>query len=112
MAFLANLFLFAIVAGLCLRAYQRRQAWLVAVAGLLFKVGRDRSLVAQCLLLGPVVVGWLLACHWLNTHGWHGPAAGGIALAMTVGMQLMRDWEERQKGLRERSLQGTSSRQG
>jgi len=33
----------------------------------------------------------------LNTAGWHATAAGGILLAMTVGLDAMRKLEEQQK---------------
>jgi len=61
---------------------------------------RGRGPWLQLLLFGPVVVGWLLFCHWVNTHGWHATAAGGILFAMTVGLQAMRSVEEEQKQTR------------
>ncbi|MDQ6987764.1 MAG: hypothetical protein Q9M25_08175 [Mariprofundaceae bacterium] len=51
----------------------------------------------QFLSFGPLVVVWLLLCHWLNTHGWHATAASGMLVAMMLGLEAMRSAEERQK---------------
>jgi len=112
MFIIANLLLFGALSLLCLRGYLLRRAWLARMAGFMRRLGHGRSLLAQYVRVGPVIVGWLLACHWLNTHGWHGPAAAGIVLAMCVGLQLMRDWEEQQKRRRALVAQGISRRQG
>jgi len=82
---------------LCWRGYSKRQTWLRLIPHLIWHQCKGRSILMQLLLFGPVVVGWLLFCHWLNTAGWHATGAGCILLAMTIGLEAMRSAEERQK---------------
>jgi len=89
--------IFLIIALLCWRGYQQRRLWLFYLGRLLEDLIQGRSFWSQLLRLGPLFVGWLLLCHWVNTHGWHGTAAGGILLAMTLGLNAMRTIEEQQK---------------
>ncbi|PIP02318.1 MAG: hypothetical protein COW18_05135 [Zetaproteobacteria bacterium CG12_big_fil_rev_8_21_14_0_65_54_13] len=86
-----------LIGGICWRAYRYRQAWFCMIPYLLWQQCRNRSLVRQLLVFGPVVVGWLLLCHWLNAHAWPATAAGFMLFAMTVGLESMRSAEERQK---------------
>ncbi|RMH52724.1 MAG: hypothetical protein D6682_01365 [Zetaproteobacteria bacterium] len=98
---MADLILLIVIVLICWRGYHRRSWWFVLPVGLWIGLGRGRGMWLQLLLFGPVVVGWLLLCHWVNTHGWHATAAGGILFAMTVGLQAMRSFEEEQKQARE-----------
>jgi hypothetical protein len=89
--------LFLIIALLCWRGYQQRQLWMFYLGRLLERMFNGRSFLRVLFSLGPMLVGWLLLCHWINTHGWHGLAAGGVLLAMTLGLNAMRNLEEKQK---------------
>jgi len=79
------------------RAYRERQLWFRMIPHVLYRQCRGRGFVQQLLIFGPLVVVWLLLCHWLNTHGWHASAAGGMLFAMMLGLEAMRSAEERQK---------------
>jgi len=94
---LLDILFFAVIAGLCWRGYQQRRSWLLVAVGLIWSLGRGYGLWRQVFHYAPVIVGWLLLCHWVNTHGWHGLAAGGILFAMTLALHAMRSWEEQQK---------------
>lgn len=89
--------IFLLIAAICWHGYQKRRLWLFYLNELLGRLYRGRSFMHQLLAFGPVIVGWLLLCHWLNTRGWHGLAAGGILLAMMLGLEAMRALEEKQK---------------
>jgi len=92
---------FALIAFLCVRGYQKRQLWLELANHLLGKLYRGKGYWRQLFVLGPVIVIWLLFCHWLNNRGAYGLAAGGILFAMTLALDSMRSLEERQKRERE-----------
>ncbi|OIO70216.1 MAG: hypothetical protein COW19_08145 [Zetaproteobacteria bacterium CG12_big_fil_rev_8_21_14_0_65_55_1124] len=85
------------IALLCWRGYRENGLWLCYVGQLLHRLLRGKGFWGQLFRFAPVVVGWLLLCHWVNTAGWHATAAGGILLAMTVGLDAMRKLEEQQK---------------
>ncbi|MDX8406596.1 MAG: hypothetical protein R8K50_10680 [Mariprofundus sp.] len=87
----------SMICAICWRGYRYRQPWFCLLPHILWHKCRGRGLWRQLLLFGPVVVGWLLFCHYLNAHGWHATAAGGMVLAMTLGLEAMRRAEERQK---------------
>ena len=94
---LLDVLFFTGIATLCWLGYQLRRPWLVLIVQLLWHLGRGYGLWGQVFRYAPVIVGWLLLCHWINTHGWHGLAAGGILFAMTLALHAMRSWEEQQK---------------
>ncbi|MDQ6950127.1 MAG: hypothetical protein Q9M26_00510 [Mariprofundales bacterium] len=97
MALLLDLTIFGMIAVLCWRGYQQRQIWLSMPPYLLMRACHNRSAWLQLVIFGPITIIWLLSCHWINAHGWHATAAGGILLAMTMGLEAMRSVEERQK---------------
>ncbi len=78
------------VAALCWRGYRQRPLWFSLPISLLLAVGHGRGFLAQLLLYGPLVVGGLLLCHWINGRGWHATAAAGILVGMTAGLEAMR----------------------
>ena len=82
---------------LCWRGYRYRSAWLAIVAQLLAQLLRRKGFWGKLFSFAPIAIGWLLLCHWVNNAGWHATAAGGILLAMTVGLDAMRNLEEKQK---------------
>lgn len=88
---------FLLIAMLCWRGYQLRQNWFCLIPYLLWRQCQGRGVARQLLVFSPVVVGWLILCHWLNAHGWHATGAGGMLFAMTLGLDAMRSVEERQK---------------
>ena len=96
-----NVVMFSLIALICWRGYQRRQWWLFYADELIGRLYRGKGFMRQLFGFGPLIVVWLLLCHWLNTQGWYGLAAGGILLAMTHGLYAMRDLEEKQKWERE-----------
>lgn len=89
--------LLALMLWLCWSGYRRRRPWLEYTALVLFRLAHGRGFAAQLFTLGPMIVGWLLLCHWINTHAWHATAAGLVLLGMTLGLALMRQFEEMQK---------------
>ncbi len=89
--------MFSLIAFVCWRGYQKRQLWLFYADALVGRLYRGRRVMRQLLGFAPLIVGWLLLCHGLNTGGLHGLAAGGVLLAMTLGLYAMRDLEEKQK---------------
>lgn len=93
--------LLALIAFGCWRGYQQRALWFTLPVHLLLRLGRRRSYWMQLLIYGPFTIGGLLLCHWINTHGWHASAAGGIVIAMTIGLEAMRIVEEDGKRKRE-----------
>ncbi|MDX8409791.1 MAG: hypothetical protein R8J84_07125 [Mariprofundales bacterium] len=97
MALLLDIAIFAIIAALCWRGYQQRQIWLRMPPYLLLRACRNRPAGLQLALFAPLMVGWLLVCHWINGRGWHASAAGGMLLAMTIALEAMRSVEELQK---------------
>ena len=94
---LLDLATLVVIALVCWQGYHRRRLWFGMPVYAWFQLARGRGFWAQLLIFGPVVVGWLLLCHWINTHGWHATAAGGILIAMTVGLEAMRTIEEEQR---------------
>lgn len=93
--------IFALIAYFCVRGYRERQLWLALTGHLLAKLYRGKGYWRQLFVLGPVIVVWLLFCHWLDNKGAYGLAAGGILFAMTLALDAMRGLEERQKQERE-----------
>jgi len=89
--------IFALIALFCVRGYQKRQLWLALVNHLLGQLYHGKGYWWQLFVLGPVIVIWLLLCHWLNNKGAYGLAAGGILFAMTLALDAMRSLEECQK---------------
>ena len=98
---LLDVAVFALIAYFCVRGYQKRQLWLALVGHLLGKLYHGKGYWRQLFVLGPLIVAWLLLCHWLNNKGVYGLAAGGILFAMTLALDAMRGLEERQKRERE-----------
>ncbi len=92
-----DILVLVVVATACWRGYGQRDSWLRMLVGWLMHQVRGHGFWGQWLRFGPLVVGWLLFCHWLNTHGWHASGAAGIVLAMTLGLDAMRSIEEEQK---------------
>lgn len=82
---------------ICWKGYRHRQDWLLLIHLLLARLLKEKGFWNQLLRVGPIVVIWLMMCHWINTHGWHATAASGILLAMTVALNKMRALEEAQK---------------
>ncbi|MDQ7000493.1 MAG: hypothetical protein Q9M12_06375 [Mariprofundus sp.] len=93
---------FAIIGTICWQGYYKRRLWFEAPVYLLLRLGKGRGFWTQWFMYGPPVVGGLLLCHWLNTHGWHATAAGGMLFGMTIGLEAMRIAEEEQKWKREK----------
>jgi len=87
----------AAIASLCWQGYQKRRLWFETPVYLLLRLGKGRGYWLQLLMYGLPIVGGLLLCHWINTHGWHASAAGGMLIAMTIGLAAMRIAEEEQK---------------
>jgi len=96
-----DILLLAAIAWLCWQGYHKRRLWFVVPLYLWLKLGKGRGFWKQFLIFGPATVCWLLLCHWINTHGWHATAAGGMLFAMTTGLEAMRMAEEEQKWNRE-----------
>ncbi len=103
MMILVHLVLFVVLMGLSARAYQHQSLWIRFVPYLLLKLAKGRSAIVQLLIYAPIIVAWLLVCHWLDVQGWHGLGAFGIGFAMLLGLQALRMMEENQKRLRESS---------
>jgi len=89
--------LFLGIALLCWRAYHGKGLWLFYVSQLIERLLRGKGFWGQLASSAPLIVGWLLLCHWVNTAGWHATGAGGILIAMTLGLDAMRNCEEKQK---------------
>ncbi len=87
----------AVIVTLCWQGYHKRRLWFVAPVYLWLKLAKGRSFWVQFLIFGPITVSFLLLCHWINTHGWHATAAGGMLFGMTLGLEAMRIAEEEQK---------------
>jgi len=81
----------------CWHGYQQRQIWLCIIPALLLRTGRHQPLWLLFCIYAPVLMGWLLLCHWVNAQGWRATSAGLLAFAMVVGLEAMRQAEERQK---------------
>ncbi|RMG92112.1 MAG: hypothetical protein D6703_02780 [Zetaproteobacteria bacterium] len=97
MKFVLDLVVLIVVAMGCWRGYRQQDSWLRKLGGRLMRFVRGHGFWGQWLRFGPLMVGWLLFCHWLNTQGWHASGAAGIVLAMTLGLDAMRVVEEEQK---------------
>ncbi len=81
----------------CWRGYQQRQPWLYLISALLLRLGSQKYFGIRFFVYAPVFVGWLLLCHWLDVKNWTATAAGLMVFAMTLGLEAMRQTEERQK---------------
>jgi len=97
---LADVALGGALIALWVRACHRRRAWMSWLVMGLMQSLSGRSAWAQLVRFGPLAVGWLLLCHWVNTHGWHVTAASGIVLAMALALEAMRQAEESARALR------------
>jgi len=97
MAIALDIALFLGIALLCWRGYYGKGLWLLYANQFMQRLLHGKGFWGQLVSSAPLVVGWLLLCHRVNTAGWHASAAGGILLAMTVGLDAMRKLEERQK---------------
>ena len=86
---------------LCWQGYRKRSLWFEVPVYMWFRLARGHGFWVQFLLFGPAVVIWLLLCHWINTHGWHATAAGGMLIGMTIGLEAMRIAEEQQQWKKE-----------
>jgi len=92
-----DIVLFILIVLLCWRGYRGNGLWLIYTGNLLHRLLRGKGFWGQLLSFAPIAIGWLLLCHWVNTAGWHATAAGGILLAMTIGLDAMRKLEEKHK---------------
>jgi len=92
-----DILLFTAITTICWRGYRYRSLWLAVVGQLLARLLCRKGFWGQLFSFAPIAISWLLLCHWVNTAGWHATAAGGILLAMTVGLDAMRNLEEKQK---------------
>jgi len=101
MSTVLDIVLLIAIAMLCWRGYQHRGIWFETAVWLWLRLGRGRGLWVQLLIYGVPTVAALLFCHWVNTHGWHATAAGGMLAGMTIGLTAMRLAEEEQKWARE-----------
>ena len=101
MSIVPDILMLVAIATVCWRGYQYRAVWFELPLWLYLQCGRGRGLWVQLVMYGLPVVLWLLLCHWVNTHGWHASAAGGMLIAMSYGLAAMRMAEEEQKWLRE-----------
>ncbi len=101
MQLMIDLILLVLIVMYCWEAYSKRRLWFVVPVYLWMKFAKGRGFLAQLLIFSLPTVSWLLLCHWINTHGWHATAAGGMLIAMTVGLQAMRMAEEEQKWKRD-----------
>jgi len=97
MGIVLDIVMFAVIVTLCWQAYFKRRAWFVSLVFFWLELGRGRGFWMQFIIFGPLTVAALLLCHWVNTHGWHATAAGGILFIMTLGLEAMRSAEEEQK---------------
>ncbi len=97
MSFLLNVWVFVMLVGAALLAYRRQALWLRLLVGFLLKPARGRSFVFQWFVYAPIFVSYLLLCHYLDVQEWYGLAASGIGFAMILGLQAMRQCEEKQK---------------
>lgn len=94
---IVDIVLFVLIAMLCWRGYRGIDPWLCYFGQWLDRLLHGKGFWRQLFTFGPMMVVWLLLCHRINTAGWHATAAGGILLAMTVGLDAMRSLEEKQK---------------
>ncbi len=76
------------------QGYRQRAPWFTRIAAGLMAAVSNRGFFRRFLILAPVFVGWLLLCHWTDVRGFHATAAGLMALAMAVGLDAMRQFEE------------------
>jgi len=88
---------FFVLMGFSLLAYHRQASWLRFIPYALLRFGRGKTFLIQWMIYSPIFVSWLLLCHWLDVKEWHGLAAAGMGFAMLLGLQGMRQWEEKQK---------------
>ncbi len=102
-----HVLLFIVLMGLSGRAYLHQSMWIRVLPYLLLKLAEGRAGMIQLLIYAPIIVMWLLGCHWLDVQGWHGLGASGIGFAMILGLQALRMLEENQKRLREDSQDET-----
>jgi len=92
-----DIVLLALIAMVCWRGYRGIDPWLSYFGQWLGRLLHGKGFWQQLFTFGPMIVAWLLLCHRINTAGWHATAAGGILVAMTVGLDAMRSLEKQQK---------------
>jgi len=93
--------IFSVIATVCWQGYHKRRLWFVIPVYLWLNLGKGRGFWMQFIIFGPGTVCGLLLCHWVNTHGWHATAAGGMLFGMTLGLAAMRIVEEEYKWKKE-----------
>jgi len=97
MTLLLDIAIFLGILFTCWRGYQQRQSWICLISALLLRLASQKSFGIRFFVYAPVFVGWLLLCHWVDVKGWTATAAGLMVFAMTLGLEAMRQTEERQK---------------
>jgi len=97
MLIVIDIAIFLGIALICWRGYRGSSIWLGVVAQLLFRLLHGKGFWGQLMRFAPMAIGWLMLCHRINTAGWHATAAGGILIAMSIGLDAMRRFEEQQK---------------
>ena len=97
MSMVLDIILFAAIATVCWQGYHKRRLWFVIPVYVWLRMGKGRSFWVQFMIFAPTTVCGLLLCHWVNTHGWHATAAGGMLFGMTLGLEAMRIAEEESK---------------
>jgi len=97
MVMLLDISLLLVIALLCWRGYRGNGLWLFYTGKMLHRLLCGKGFWGQLFSFAPIAIGWLLLCHRVNTAGWHATAAGGILIAMTIGLDAMRKLEEQQK---------------
>jgi|GEM_PF-3181725 len=85
------------IAVACWRGYQGRRMWMPLLTQMLYRLLHGKGFWGQLLRFAPLAIIWLMLCHRVNNLGWHATAAGGILIAMTIGLDAMRRFEEQQK---------------
>lgn len=90
-----------VISLVCWQGYHKRRLWFVVPVYLFLRLGKGLSFWVQFFIYGLPTVSGLLLCHWINTHGWHATAAGGMLFGMVIGLEAMRIAEDEQKWNRE-----------
>lgn len=94
---IADIAMLLLISFVSWRGYRDRQTWFRLIPHLIWTRCQGRSFLMQLLIFGPVIVGWLLLCHFVSTHGWQATAAGGMLFGMALALEALRSAEERQK---------------